>query len=262
MKADPVEQSLRGKTAVITGSASGIGRAIALQLAGAGADCLIHTRRRETAGRQVVQQIREMGREAELKLFDLSQPQAPGQLAEDAWLWRGGVDIWINNAGVDVLTGDASQGSFDEKLDQLWQVDVKATIALSRDIGQRMKTQGSGAIINIGWDRVRCGMAGDSGEMFATIKGAVMAFTKSLTHSLAPEVRVNCIAPGWIKTSWGEDASTYWQQRASDESLLARWGTPDDVAAVARFLASPEAAFINGQVVEVNGGMAAAKSKT
>jgi 3-oxoacyl-[acyl-carrier protein] reductase len=81
-----------------------------------------------------------------------------------------------------------------------------------------------------------------------------MAFTKSLAKSLAPEVRVNCVAPGWIKTAWGEEASEYWQQRAVAESLRNRWGTPEDIAAAVSFLASPEADFINGQIVPVNGG--------
>jgi 3-oxoacyl-[acyl-carrier protein] reductase len=98
-------------------------------------------------------------------------------------------------------------------------------------------------------------MAGDSGEMFAATKGAVMAFTRSLAKSLAPEVRVNCVAPGWIKTAWGDDASEYWQNRAVKESLLARWGTPDDVARAVRFLVSPDAAFITGEVVRVSGGL-------
>jgi len=83
----------------------------------------------------------------------------------------------------------------------------------------------------------------------------VMAFTKSLACSLAPEVRVNCLAPGWIKTAWGEHASECWQERARRESLLQRWGTPEDVARVARFLASPAAEFITGQVIPVNGGL-------
>jgi 3-oxoacyl-[acyl-carrier protein] reductase len=67
---------------------------------------------------------------------------------------------------------------------------------------------------------------------------------------------VNCLAPGWIKTQWGEQASEHWQQRAMRESLLGRWGTPDDVARAARFLVSPAATFINGQIVPVNGGFA------
>ena len=82
-----------------------------------------------------------------------------------------------------------------------------------------------------------------------------MAFSKSLARSLAPEVRVNCVAPGWIKTKWGETASQYWQDLAHDESLLARWGTPEDVAAAVRFLASPAARFVTAQTVAVNGGL-------
>jgi 3-oxoacyl-[acyl-carrier protein] reductase len=97
-------------------------------------------------------------------------------------------------------------------------------------------------------------MEGDSGEVFAATKGAVMAFSKSAALSLAPEVRVNCIAPGWIKTAWGDGASEAWQKRAIRESQLGRWGTPEDVARVARFLASEESSFLDAQVIVVNGG--------
>jgi 3-oxoacyl-[acyl-carrier protein] reductase len=116
------------------------------------------------------------------------------------------------------------------------------------------RNRAGGTIVNIGWDQAQWGMAGDSGEMFAAVKGAVMSFTRSLAKSLAPQVRVNCIAPGWIQTKWGQHASDYWQQRAKGESLLERWGTPDDVAAVACFLVSPAARFITGQSWDVNGG--------
>jgi 3-oxoacyl-[acyl-carrier protein] reductase len=111
-----------------------------------------------------------------------------------------------------------------------------------------------GAIVTMGWDQAETGMEGDSGELFAATKGAVMAFTRSLAVSLAPKVRVNCVAPGWIKTSWGEHASDAWQERARHEAPLDRWGVPDDIAAVARFLVSSESAFLTGQVVRVNGG--------
>ena len=119
---------------------------------------------------------------------------------------------------------------------------------------QAAKAASPAVILNIGWDQALWGMAGDSGEMFAAIKGAVMSFSRSLAQSLAPEVRVNCLAPGWIKTAWGEQASAAWQERAVGEALLQRWGTPQDVATVARFLASPAAAFVTGQVIPVNGG--------
>ncbi len=109
-------------------------------------------------------------------------------------------------------------------------------------------------ILNMGWDQAETGMAGDSGELFAAVKGAVMAATRSLAKSLAPHVRVNCLAPGWIRTEWGRNASAEWQERARRESLLGRWGEPEDVARVACFLASPAAAFINGQIIHINGG--------
>ncbi len=160
----------------------------------------------------------------------------------------------MNNAGVDVLTGPAAAWSFEEKLAAVWSVDVVSTLRLSRAIGKRMFERGRGTIINMGWDQAETGMAGNSGEMFAATKGAVMAATRSLAKSLAPKVRVNCVAPGWIRTEWGEQASEEWQQRAQRESLLSRWGTPEDVAHVVRFLASPAAQFINGQIIPINGG--------
>jgi 3-oxoacyl-[acyl-carrier protein] reductase len=246
---------LAGQTAVVTGSTSGIGKAIAIELAAAGAACLIHGRN-ETHAKSVIQRIRDYEGTADYALADLASPQNAEDFATRAWNWRGVVDIWVNNAGADVLTTEAAGGLFADKLETLWRVDVAGTVLLSRAIGQRMKDRGRGVIINIGWDQAEHGMEGDSGQMFGAVKGAVMAFTRSLAKSLAPEVRVNCLAPGWIKTAWGVSASDYWQRRAVSESLLSRWGTPEDVARVARFLASPAAGFITGAVIPVNGGWA------
>jgi 3-oxoacyl-[acyl-carrier protein] reductase len=247
-------ESLQGATAVVTGSSSGIGRAIALELAAAGADVLVHARRSREAAGETARQVRALGGQSEVVLSDLREMVDQDAFVERAWQWRGRVDVWINNAGADVLTGKAARWSFERKLEELWRVDVIATMRLSRVAGTRMKAQGSGVILNQGWDQAAYGMAGDSGELFAASKGAIMAFTRSLAKSLAPEVRVNCLAPGWIRTAWGQRASEDWQRRAVGESLLRRWGTPEDVARVARFLASPDAAFITGQIVPVNGG--------
>jgi 3-oxoacyl-[acyl-carrier protein] reductase len=245
---------LAGQTAVVTGASGGIGRAIALALAEAGANIVVHGYRRRETAEAVANDIRRLGREATVLLADLAEAGQCAAFADSAWNWRGGVDIWANIAGADVLTGEAANWPFEQKLAALWQVDVLATFVLSRTIGERMKAHGSGVILNMGWDQAEQGMAGDSGQMFATVKGAVMAFSRSLAQSLAPQVRVNCLAPGWIRTAWGEAASEYWQERAVRQSLRGRWGTPDDVARAAVFLAAPAADFITGQIIPINGG--------
>jgi 2-amino-4-hydroxy-6-hydroxymethyldihydropteridine diphosphokinase len=258
-------RELSGLRAVVTGSTSGIGRAIALELATAGADVVIH--RRNPGGlaepaaaeiraqaEQVADAVRAHDVRSQVILADLRQREECRRLAELAWQTWGGVDIWINNAGADTLTGEAGDWSFEQKLGELLAVDVIATILLSRDAGMRMKAAGKGVLINMGWDQAETGMDGDSGQLFSASKAAVMAFSKSLALSLAPEVRVNCLAPGWIRTSWGEKASNYWQERACRETPLGRWGKPEDVAVVARWLASSAASFVTGQVIRVNGG--------
>jgi 3-oxoacyl-[acyl-carrier protein] reductase len=193
---------------------------------------------------------------------DFSQAIDWDQFAGEAWDQFGRVDHWVNNAGGDVLTGPAAEQSIEEKLDYLWRTDVTSTLMLSRAAGRRMidaakdsgAAAGSQSIVNIGWDQAANGMAGDSGELFATTKGAIMAMSKSLAQSMAPHVRVNCVAPGWIKTSWGDQTSEYWNDRARQESLMDRWGSPEDVATAVGFLCSDAAKFISGQVLPVNGG--------
>src|SRR5262249_22127324 len=150
------------------------------------------------------------------------------RLVDEAWR-GGGVDIWVNKAGVDVLTGTNRHWPYERKLEELWRVDVRATLLLSRAVRARRKDRGRGGSLDIGWDQAERGMEGDSGELFAATKGAVMAFTRSLALSLAPEVRVNCVAPGWIRTKWGEQAPTAWQERVLRETPLGRWGTAADV---------------------------------
>jgi 3-oxoacyl-[acyl-carrier protein] reductase len=187
-------------------------------------------------------------------MADLADRAAGDRLVEDAWnLWRG-LDVWMHVAGADTLTGANAKLEFDAKLDLLWAVDVVSTMRLCRDVGRRMTTQGHGVIVTMGWDQAETGMEGDSGELFAATKGAILAFTRSLALSLAPKVRVNALAPGWIRTAWGERASTPWQERVMRETPLARWGNPEDVARVARFLAGPESEFLTGQIIRINGG--------
>jgi 3-oxoacyl-[acyl-carrier protein] reductase len=253
--AQPAEarRELAGQTAVVTGSTSGIGRAIALTLAQAGASVLIHGRRAE-AGEAVAAECRARQVQAHAVVADLGHEPDRVKLVQQAWQIFSRVDIWINNAGADTLTGEAARWTFERKWQELLAIDVQATMTLARSAGERMKRQGSGVILTMGWDQAETGMEGDSGQLFGAAKGAVMAFTKSLALSLAPEVRVNCLAPGWIRTAWGSQASQAWQTRVLRETPLERWGTPEDVAGAALWLVSPAARFITGQIIRVNGG--------
>ncbi len=244
-------RELAGLRVLVTGSTSGIGRAIAVELASAGAWVVVHGRR---DGSEVVAEIERRGGRGAFVAADLREAEACLRLAEEAWQVFGALDGVVNNAGADTLTGAAARWDFERKLEELLRVDVLATLTLSRTLGQRMKARGRGTVLTMGWDQAETGMEGDSGELFATTKGAIMAFTRSLALSLAPEVRVHCLAPGWIRTAWGETAPDEWIARVLRETPLQRWGTPEDVAAVARWLLSPRAAYFDGQIVRVNGG--------
>ncbi len=249
---NPVD--LKGCRAAVLGSTSGIGRAVAIELAEAGADVLVHGRRSVEAAEEVAHHLHRLGRRSEVIMADLADRDAGDRLVERAWTTWGGLDAWLHLAGADTLTGEGSALSFDAKLELLWNVDVAATVRLCRRVGRLMKDAGAGSIVTMGWDQAETGMEGDSGELFSATKGAIMAFTRSLASSLAPTVRVNALAPGWIKTQWGEGASRAWQERVLRETPMKRWGTPEDVARVARFLVSPAAGFVTGQIIRVNGG--------
>ncbi len=245
---------LTGRTAIVTGASSGIGRAIALEFARAGASIVVHCSASRASAESVATEIRSLGQRTCVIQADYSDLTTLKPFVEAAWAEFGGFDIWINNAGADVLTGPAADWSYEQKLLRLLQVDVQASMIVAKAAGERMFENGGGTLLTIGWDQADRGMEGNSGELFAASKNAMMGFSRSLALSLAPRVRVNCIAPGWIKTAWGEFASDSWQQRVLRETPLKRWGLPEDIARSARFLCSDDASFITGQVINVNGG--------
>jgi 3-oxoacyl-[acyl-carrier protein] reductase len=245
--------SLTGRRIVVTGASSGIGRAIAFECARAGADIVVTYRQSQRLAENVAAEIRATGVTADVFMLDVCDASSRHGIVESC-LATGRVDGVVNNAGADLLTGDSRDLPYVEKLQMLLNIDVTGTVELSRLFGRHLVEQGHGAILNVGWDQSDRGMEGDSGELFATAKNAVMGFTRSLALSLAPTVRVNCVAPGWIKTAWGENAGDVWQQRVMDETPLKRWGLPEDIACMARYLLSDQAAYITGQVINVNGG--------
>ncbi|MBY0588098.1 SDR family oxidoreductase [bacterium] len=243
--------------AVVTGGSSGIGQSCAAALAAAGWNVAIQYRRSETEARQTARQIESLGGASLILSADLHDMDQAERLVEGFWNETGGFAAWIHVAGADLLTGPEAKWPFEKKLASIVQVDLMGTILCARAAGRKMKEQGRGSVITMGWDQSATGMEGDSGELFAAVKGGVAAFTRSLAKSLAPIVRVNCVAPGWIKTAWGENASASWQERACREALLARWGSPTDIAHAVEFLVSDRASFITGQTINVNGGVVA-----
>jgi 3-oxoacyl-[acyl-carrier protein] reductase len=193
---------------------------------------------------------------AQVAQADLATREACEALVADARERLGGLDVWVNNAGADVLTGEAAGWGWERKLDLLLAVDLKGTIACSFAAGAAMREQPSGGVIlNMSWDHVTVGMAGDNPELFSAVKGGVLSFSKSLARSLAPQVRVNILCPGWIETAFASAADREFHREVAESTPMKRWGRPEDVAAAAVWLASPEAAFITGQAVSVNGGV-------
>lgn len=245
---------LSGRNFVITGGSSGIGRAVALEVAAAGGNLLLQGTRPDEKVAALVESIRQLGRQCEYVRCDFRKQDSWAKMLGEGQQVFSRIDGLVNTAGADLLTGNAAKWSYAEKLEILLTVDVSATVTLSKQFGEQMRQAGSGNILTIGWDQADRGMEGDSAELFSVAKNAVMGFTRSLAMSLAPQVRVNCIAPGWIKTAWGEQASQEWQDRVLRETPLKRWGTPEDIAKLARFLLSDEASYITGQVINANGG--------
>jgi 3-oxoacyl-[acyl-carrier protein] reductase len=216
---------------------------------------LITYRSNEAGARAVADGIADVGGTALVARADLGTRAACEALVTEANERLGGIDVWVNNAGADVLTGNAADWEWERKLDLLLAVDLKGTIACSYAAGAVMREQpGGGAIVNMSWDHVSSGMAGADPELFSAVKGGVLAYSRSLARALAPAVRVNVLCPGWIETAFGEQADAGFRRAVAEATPLRRWGTPADVAAAALYLASPAAAFITGQAFNVNGG--------
>lgn len=246
---------LEQKIVLVTGASSGIGQAMALRCAGAGADLAITYRKNREGAEATAQQIRSMGQRAEVLQLDVSRREEVDSLVGRLKAAFGIVDVWINNAGADILTGEAGRMQRLEKLDLVLSVDLRGTILASWAAVDLMRAQGGGVIINMAWDHISLGMKGENPGLYSAAKGGIASFSKSLARDVAPDIRVNILAPGFIETAFGEGANPRFRQQVIEMTPLGRWGTPDDVAAAAVFLASDDAAFLTGQMIAVNGGV-------
>lgn len=248
---------LAGKVALVTGASTGIGRAIALALAHAGADVALTFRSGRRDASAVATEIERLGRRSAVFQLELSDPASISTLSRDLTDQFERVDVWVNNAGADILTGDDAKRTRLEKLDQLLMVDLRGTILASWEAARVMREQpDGGVIINMSWDHVLFGMEGTNPQMFSAVKGGILSFSKSLARSVAPKVRVNILAPGWIETEFAATSmDPAYHKRVADSTPLGRWGTPEDVARGAVFLASSDSAFLTGQMLMIGGGV-------
>ena len=247
---------LQGKKAVVTGASTGIGQAVAVALAAAGVKVAVNYRSSATEAENCVKQINDNGGQAASFQADVSVPDQVSQLVTVTNEYLGGIDIWANIAGADILTGAGALADDATKLQQLLDVDLKGTMNCCWAVEAILRQSKAGTIINTSWDLALCGMAGRNPEMFAAVKAGVTGFTRSYARSVAPDIRVNEVAPGWIATEFAETTMTEdYRRSVIAQTPLARFGKPEDIAAAVLFLSADESSFITGQTLKVNGGL-------
>lgn len=243
---------LQGKTALVTGASRGIGRAIALSLAEAGADVLINYAGSKAAAEQVAEEIRKLGRKAETFQANVADPAQAEAMIKQAFDTFGKLDILVNNAGItrDNLLIRMKEEEWDEVID----VNLKGVYNCLKAAARPMMKQRSGTIINIS---SVVGVIGNMGQVnYAAAKAGVIGMTKSAARELAARgITVNCVAPGYIETDMTDKLGDDVKNAMLGLIPLSRMGQAQEVAAVVRFLASDAASYMTGQTLHVDGGM-------
>jgi NAD(P)-dependent dehydrogenase (short-subunit alcohol dehydrogenase family) len=243
---------LAGKTALVTGATSNIGRAIAIEYAAQGAHVAV-AGRNERRGAEVVAEIRNAGGRADLLVAHLDgSAKASGDLAGEAIRVLGGhIDILVNNAGI--YPGPTTTATDEATFDEVYAVNVKAPYFLTAAIAPTMIEQGGGAIINLGSWIARLGIP--VGSLYSSTKGAMETLTRAWAAEFGPAgVRVNAISPGVTRTPEPGDGGVHPAEVMMRGTPANGSGTPDAVAHAAVYLASDEAAFVHGAVIDVDGG--------
>lgn len=245
---------LKGKVALITGSVRGIGKAISLCFAKAGADIVINytSDRSETDAKNLVEEIKQMGVKALAIKADISKSEEAKSLITEAIKNFGKLDILVNNAGItkDMLLLRMTEQEFDKVI----EVNLKGVFNCTKEASRAMLKAG-GSIINM---TSVVGLSGNAGQSnYAASKAGVIGFTKSVAKEFAgKKLRVNAIAPGFIETDMTHVLADKVKEDVMRNIPMKRFGASDEVAKVALFLASDLSSYVTGEVIRVDGGMA------
>jgi 3-oxoacyl-[acyl-carrier protein] reductase len=246
------ERHLEGKVAVVTGASRGIGRAIAERFAAEGARVVVNYVTGSKNAGKVVDGITANGGDAIAVQADVSRSAEVEALIAATLDRFGRIDILVNNAGVMVTKGvlETSEDDWDRTID----INLKGAYLCSKAVAPVMIGQQGGTIINMSSNSGLYHPSAMRFTEYVVSKAGINGLTKAMALALGPHITVNAICPGWIRTDMLEMIDETVQQRILDETALGRWGTPDDIASSAVFLASAEASFITGELLIVAGG--------
>lgn len=239
---------LAGRTALITGGSRGLGREIALGLAGCGANVVIASRKVENC-KAVAKEVQELGVRALPLACHVGQWDALDDLVDTSFVEFGRIDILVNNAGMSPLA-ESSVRTSEALFDKIVAVNFKAPFRLSALVGTRMVAQGGGSIVNI--SSVGAEFPSPNNAPYAASKAALNALTMAFAREFAPTVRVNTIMPGSFRT----DIAKAWpvDKEATTLAALERFGEPEEIVTAALYLASDSSSFTTGSVIRVDGG--------
>jgi 3-oxoacyl-[acyl-carrier protein] reductase len=246
------EKKLDGKVAIVTGSSRGIGRAIAERFAAEGAMVVVNHVSGGSGAAEVVEAIKRDGGQAIAVRADVSSSKDVTDLVARALGQFGRVDILVNNAGV-MYTKPVLETT-EEEWDRTIDINLKGAYLCSKEVAPVMLGQKSGTIVMMSSNSGLYHPSAMRFTEYVVSKAGMNGLTKALALALGPHITVNAICPGWIKTDMVADTDAEVERRILDETALRRWGTTDDVAGAALFLASKDAAFITGELLIVAGG--------